>query len=158
MLPWRIVMADATTLNRILLDLYGLHQSDPDWLEKSLAVLTDDCEVVNIPLGATSHGPSGYARFIQAWVAAFPDSTVEITNLFSTDDQGVVEFIGRGTNTGPLLGPVGVIAATGRRAEVRFCNVQRFADGKVSSFHQYFDLMGLLQQLGVPPAMPSSPL
>ncbi|GAA4528200.1 hypothetical protein GCM10023096_64420 [Nonomuraea ferruginea] len=63
---WRKVMADATTLNRILLDLYGVHRSDPDWLEKSLAVLTDDCEVVNIPLGATFHGPSGYARFIQA--------------------------------------------------------------------------------------------
>lgn len=149
-------MTDATTLNRLLLDLYGVHGSDPDWLEKSLAVLTDDCEVVNVPLGATFRGPSGYAQFIQAWVTAFPDSTVEITNSFSTDDQGVVEFVGRGTHTGTLLAPAGAMAATGRRAELRFCNVQRFAAGKVSSFHQYFDLMGLLQQLRV--SAPASPL
>jgi len=145
-------MTDATTLNHILLDLYGVHPSDPDWLARSLAVLTDDCEVVNVPLGATFRGPSGYSRFIQAWTAAFPGSTIEITNSFATDDQGVVEFIGRGTHAGTLLGPAGTIAATGRRAEVRFCNVQRFAGGKVSSFHQYFDLMGLLRQLGVSPS------
>lgn len=147
---------DTTTLNRLLLDLYNTHQSDPAWLEKSLAVLTDDCEVIHIPLGSTFRGPSGYSQFIQAWVTAFPDSTVEITNLFSTDEQGIVEFLGRGTQTGALPGPAGAIAATGRQAEVRFCNVQRFTNGQISSFHQYFDLMGLLQQLGVLPS-PSSP-
>lgn len=152
-------MTDATALNRVLLELYNAHQTDPAWLEKSMALLTDDCEIVNMAFGSTFRGPSGYAQFIQAWVTAFPDSATEITNTFSTNSQGVVEFLGRGTHTGPLVGPTGVIPATGLQAELSFCNVQRFIDGKVSSFHQYWDLMGLLQQLRVlpPPSSPSPP-
>jgi len=81
----------------------------------------------------------------------FPDSTVELTNVFATEDQSVIEFTGRGTNTGPLHMPIGDIPPTGKYSEVRFCSVNRVVSGKVVSIHQYFDVMTMLQQLGLVP-------
>ncbi len=73
--------------------------------------------------------------------------------MFASEDQVVVEFIGRGTNTGPLHMPTGDIPATGRHLELSFCEVIQCRNGKIVNFHIYFDNMTLLQQLGLVPAM-----
>ena len=50
---------NTVTLVETLYDLYNSHQSDPAWLDKSLAFFAEDCEVIDIPSGATSRGPGG---------------------------------------------------------------------------------------------------
>ena len=112
-------------------DLYNDHQSDPAWLDKSLAAIAQDCEVFLVPLGMTLRGHDGYKQFMLGWAEAFPDSRTEITNLFATEDQAVVEFTGRGTNTGPLHMPTGDLPPTGRFVELRFCDVYRVSNGKI---------------------------
>ncbi len=144
---------DNVTLVRTVFDVYNTHESDPQWLEQSIASTAEDCELINVPLGITLVGPEGLKQFLLGWSTAFPDSRVEITNLFATEDQAVVEFIGRGTHTGPLQGPAGDIPATGRRVEIQFCYVYRIRNGKFVSLHAYYDAMGLMQQLGLIPAM-----
>jgi hypothetical protein len=72
--------------------------------------------------------------------------------MFATEDQFVLEFTGRGTNTGPLHLPTGDIPATGRWAELRLCDVAQIRNGKIVSFHTYYDIMTMLQQLGLVPA------
>src|SRR6266516_1754175 len=105
-------------LVRSLLDLYNSHQSDPAWLDKTLALVAEDCEVVDVPSGMTSRGPDGYKQVPLFFADAFPGSRVEIINLFATEDQAGVEFIGRGTNTGPLHLPTGDLPATSRSVEL----------------------------------------
>jgi predicted ester cyclase len=83
----------------------------------------------------------------------FPGSSTEITNAFATEDQVVIEFTGRGTNTGPLHMPTGDVPPTGRNTELRFCEVFQIKDRKIVSLHAYYDLMTMLQQLGLVPAM-----
>jgi steroid delta-isomerase-like uncharacterized protein len=138
-------------LARSLLDLYNSHQSDPAWLDKTVAALAEDCEVIDVPTGRTLRGPDGYRQINLFFAEGFPDSTTEITNVFATENQAIVEFTGRGTNSGPLHMPTGDIPPTGRYAELRFCQVWQIKGGKIVSQHIYYDLMTMLQQLGLAP-------
>ncbi len=36
-------------LARSLFDLYNSHQSDPAWLDKTVAALAEDCEIIDVP-------------------------------------------------------------------------------------------------------------
>jgi len=74
----------------------------------------------------------------------FPDSGIEIMNLFATEDQAVVEFIGRGTNTAPLHMPTGDVPPTGRAVEMRFCDVYRISNGKIVNYRSYYDGLGFI--------------
>ncbi len=135
-----------------LLDLYNNHQSDPAWLDKSVAAFAADSELIDVPTGRTLPGPEGYKQLVLFFAEAFPGSSVELTNAFATEDQAVIEFTGRGTNTGPLHMPTADIPPTGRYSELRFCGVNRIKSGKIVSSHNYYDVMTMLQQLGLVPA------
>ena len=144
---------DNEALVRSQLDLYNSHQSDPAWLDKRVAGLTEDCEITDVPSGRTYRGADGFKQISRFYKDGFPDHSIEITNVVATEDQVVVEFIGRGTNTGPLHMPTGDIPATGRYSELRFCEVIQCRNGNIDSFHIYYDNMTLLQNLGLAPAM-----
>lgn len=113
--------------------------------------LAQECEVVDVPSGATLRGPEGFKQILLGFSTAFPDSRVEVTNLSTTEDGAVVEFVGRGTHTGPLHTTGGDIPATGRPFEVHFCDVYKIKDGKIVRHSTYYDALSLLQQLGVIP-------
>jgi len=80
---------------------------------------------------------------------AFPDGTVEITNVIAAGDWVVVEFTNRGTNTGPLRSAVGEFPPTNRRIEVPYCSVMQIQNGKVMSGRDYYDARTILHQLGL---------
>jgi heme-degrading monooxygenase HmoA/limonene-1,2-epoxide hydrolase len=80
---------------------------------------------------------------------AFPDNRLEIIAIHADDRGGVHEGRATGTHTGTLRGPAGEIAATGRTADMRFTGVYEFEEGKITSFHLYFDQAELLSQLGL---------
>ena len=80
---------------------------------------------------------------------AFPDNQLEIIAIHADDRGGVHEGRATGTHTGTLRGPAGEIAPTGRTAQVDFCGVYEFEEGKITSFHLYFDQAEMLSQLGI---------
>jgi heme-degrading monooxygenase HmoA/predicted ester cyclase len=80
---------------------------------------------------------------------AFPDNRIEIIAIHADDRGGVHEGHATGTHTGPLRGPGGEIAATGKTAQVDFCEVYEFEEGKITSRHLYFDQAEMLAQLGI---------
>ena len=80
---------------------------------------------------------------------AFPDIRLQIIAIHADDRGGVHEGRATGTHTGTLRGSGGEIAPTGRRAEVNFCGVYEFEEGKITSFHLYFDQAEMLRQLGI---------
>ena len=144
---------DNVALVRSLVDLYNAHQSDPAWLEKSLAAFAADSTITEVPSRRTLPGADGYRQLLLFFAEAFPESHVELTNVFATEDQLALEFTGRGTNTGPLHMPTGDIPPTGRYSETQFSEVIQIRNGKIVSFHIYYDTMTLLQNLGLAPAM-----
>lgn len=44
-------------LARSQFDLYNSHQSDPAWLDKTVASFAEDCETIDVPTGRILHGP-----------------------------------------------------------------------------------------------------
>lgn len=104
---------------------------------------------LNVASGQEYHGPEEVKGYWQSWVDVFSDAKVEIERL-DADDQGmVVEFFGRGTHSGPLPTPSGPIAPTGKKIDMRFCEVIRMASDKIGSARLYFDMLTMLRQLGV---------
>jgi len=88
--------------------------------------------------------PLGYETMI--------DARVEVTHLFATEDRAVVECILRGTHSGPLHGPAGALPPSGRSMRLQACEVFQVSNGMIVSHHTYYDMLGLLQQLGALPA------
>ena len=87
---------------------HAFHQA---WAErnpdKGAAVIANDCEFVDVLRGESQRGPQGYRHDYERWRTAFPDGTVEITNVIAEDDWVVDEYTNSGTNTGPLRTAIG---------------------------------------------------
>ena len=83
------------------------------------------------------------------WNDAFPDNRLEVIAIHADDRGGVHEGRGIGTHTGTLRGGAGEIPATRRRVDLPFTGIYEFDEGKITSFHLYFDQAELLGQLGI---------
>jgi steroid delta-isomerase-like uncharacterized protein len=118
-------------------------------------MISPSSELRDVASGRTLVGPDGLREYWQAWYSAFSDGSAEVLNCVAADDNDgtvVTEFIGRGTQDGPLVGPDGQqVPPTGRHAEVRFCQVATVSDGQITGERLYYDMMTMLGQLGVMP-------
>jgi predicted ester cyclase len=66
----------------------------------------------------------------------------------------VVQWVGIGTQTGPLHTPSGAaLPATGQRATVPGTSILEIKDGKIVRNWVAFDMVTMLGQLGLLPAM-----
>lgn len=124
---------------------------------RAMDLVADDSSLVSVPLGLGFRGRDGYRTYLQGWATAFPDARTEVTSLAVAGDRAVVEFTGRGTQTGPLPSALGVIPPTGRRVEVAFCDVVELRGGRMLRTRSYFDAATMLGQLGVLPAAAGAP-
>src|SRR5215216_6652897 len=94
-----------------------------------------------IPTEQHLAGRAGYRALVAAWVIAFEDATVEVTDMIQLDDRTVrADFIGRGTHTGDLvLGENFIIPASGVRSDLRFRDTFTFRDGLIAHARFEFD-------------------
>ena len=146
-----MVAQENVALARSLFDLYNNRQSDPAWLEKSMAAFAADAEDIDVPSGTTLYGPDGHKRLVLFFAENFPDSRVELTNAFATEDQVTLECTQRWEDTGPLPLPTGALPSKRRSGELRCCFVFQIRNGKFVSFRQYYDMMTQMEQLGLVP-------
>ncbi|HET9983229.1 MAG TPA: ester cyclase family protein [Longimicrobiales bacterium] len=118
--------------------------------DREVAATTEDVDWTVVPLGARFRGHDGYRRFAETWATAFPDGHADVRSVTASGQRVVVEFVGRGTHTGPLPAPDGsILAPTGRPVEIALVDVFEFGpDGRVSAGREYFDLAGMMAQLG----------
>ena len=117
--------------------------------ERGAAVIAEDCRFEDVARGEQLSGRDGYRRDYQRWREAFPDGEVKITNVIVQNTWAVVEFVNRGTHTGPLHSSLGVFPPSGRRMEARYCSVMRVADGLVVEGRDYYDSATIARQLGL---------
>ncbi len=123
---------------------------DPD---RGAAVIAPDCGFEDVARGEAQIGPDGNRMDYHRWRAAFPDGEVKVVNVVTggdgPDGWAVVEFLNRGTQTGPLHSSLGEFLPTGRRMEVRYCSGMRVQDGKVVEGRDYYDSASIARQLGL---------
>jgi steroid delta-isomerase-like uncharacterized protein len=123
-----------------------IRQESTQDLEGLLAGMTKDCIcAVNIS-PKPFVGPKAVAdRYLQQW-RGFPDFTVRVKRIVAEGQNYVVtENEWRGTHRGPFFG----IPATGKKAKVNACVLWEFRGSRLRSETVYYDLAGVLSQLGV---------
>lgn len=127
-----------------------LHQrfSDND-LEGAAALADENIKVVGYGLGLNLEGREQFLNFMKARKRAFPDITLEHTNVVVQGDQVVMEFVATGTHLGPLMTPNGEIAATGKPITLHVVEIHTWKDGKLVNLVQYQDPTSPLRQIGV---------
>jgi steroid delta-isomerase-like uncharacterized protein len=98
-------------------------------------------------------GRDAVRKDIEAFIRAFPDLHPEIRNLVTNDDGSyALEVWMTGTHTGPLALPDGEVPATGRPIKSPMAVFGRCdADGRFVEERRYYDVLGMLTQLGVVP-------
>ena len=99
----------------------------------------DDLPVMNI---------EGALGVFGAFLAAFPDISRSVEDIFAEGDRVACRLVVRGTQTGEFMG----IPATNRTVEIQAMNVHRVEQGRTAEHWINSDGLGMLMQLGVIPA------
>jgi predicted ester cyclase len=84
------------------------------------------------------------------WLAAFPDTHMEVISWTAQDDRVILEAIVRMSHLGPLkFWVTDNLPATGKTIEFPICEVTHWKDGKLINIQAYFDRGRILKQLGI---------
>jgi predicted ester cyclase len=108
--------------------------------------------VVEAPGAPQLKGIEAFTQFAKAWEGGFPDGQLKMLNFVETGDLAIAEGTFSGTNTGSLTTPGGAIPPTGKRLQMKYCDLFRVREGKIVEHRVYFDQVEFLTQLGLMPA------
>jgi steroid delta-isomerase-like uncharacterized protein len=97
-------------------------------------------------------GREGTRQLFTMIQAAFPDMHWAAEDILAADDKVAARVRFTGTNDGEFMG----MPATGKSASVQVIDIIRFGDDGLAHEHWgVFDMMGLMQQLGLAPGAPA---
>jgi len=149
----RRIVAETRDNAAVVRDLFEAFNSHN--LDRAAAMVTEDFELIDFAAeGQTFRGPEGLRQWFQTFLTALPDARTELINVVAADEWVFSEHVGRGTHTGPLVGPSGELPPTGRAVELRIGEVYRIEDGKIALMRAYYDGATMMRQLGVFPPRP----
>lgn len=90
-------------------------------------------------------GPAAYRRQVERFLKGLPDLRFNIDETVSEKDKLVVAWTLTGTHSGELLG----IPATNKKISVSGITINQIADGKILESTVLWDVLSLMQQLGI---------
>lgn len=94
-------------------------------------------------------GLEALKQLTSSYFRAFPDLHITLEDMIAEGDKVMTRVSWRGTHKGEFIG----IPATGKQVTVTGMYEYRIADGKIAEWWDYSDDLGLMQQLGVVPAL-----
>jgi steroid delta-isomerase-like uncharacterized protein len=103
-------------------------------------------------LSGSSIGPEAYKRNVLAFLAGFPDLRWSIEDTIAEKDKVVACWTISGTHKGDYLG----IPATNKKVSVEGITIHNVAGGKIMDSYSNWDVLGMMQQLGVVPPLGQS--
>ncbi len=101
--------------------------------------------VIHEPVAGTPEDLKTVATMMRA---AFPDWHSTVEEMLVEGDRVVERWTGRGTHQGAFQGT----PPTGKQVAVPGVVFYRIRDGKITEFRGQFNMMSLMQQLGVIPS------
>ncbi len=129
------------------------HWIEDGWNKHNVAVIDETYapNVVqhdpNVPMPVTS--AEALKGYVSTYLAAFPDLHFSTEALIAEGENVVWRFVARGTHTGPLMN----FPPSGRSADVDGTVQFRFANGKIAEVWWLVKSLGMMQSIGVIPAM-----
>jgi hypothetical protein len=132
---------------------------DDSWNSQELTVFrkrhAKDC-IIRWPNQPPTHGIEAHEQEALAFFKTFPDQHLVNNPYKVMIGQGdwtctIAEFTG--TMKGPMTMADGtVIQPTNKSFKVDFCTVAHWQNGEIVEENLFYDLMGMLKQIGVLPA------
>jgi steroid delta-isomerase-like uncharacterized protein len=121
------------------------------WNQKNLAIVDElgAPDYISHNPTMTTHGLEQYKQLVTMYFSAFPDLHITIEDQVAEGDKVVTRWTAGGTQQGAFMG----IPPTGKQAVVTGITIDRFANSKAVETWNNSDDLGMLQQLGVIPAM-----
>ena len=118
-----------------------------DW-DRFGATMSEDC-VYDEP-GTQRHveGVDGIVEINRGWRETFPDAHGTIERAIAADGTATLEITWEGTQAGPLQTPEGELPPSNRHVTVKAAQVFDIEGDKIKEAHHYFDMAGMLQQIG----------
>lgn len=114
--------------------------------EQLAALFSDDCEFVSVASGVKFTGTASMLHGLREFAEAFPDWSVEVTNIVASGPYVVTEWKTTGTQEGVFRGE----SPTGIRFRRDGCSVAEVEDERIVRYRDYYDRATLLEQLGLP--------
>ena len=145
-----VVAQDATpgALPAPLADWVTSWEAQPLRAEPIAAAYTEDAVYEEVATGVVRAGQEEILGYLTDFFAAFSDAQAEVETVFVAAAQGAATWTFTGRYTGQLPGfPPG----TGQPITFRGASILELAGGAIARETQYFDVYGLLVQLGIVP-------
>jgi predicted ester cyclase len=111
--------------------------------------LSHSHRVTHRPVHGKMHGHAEHKSHPQSIQNAFSDVHITIDHLIAEGDMAAARLTIHAKHTGEFWG----IAPTGKEIKITGIHMYRIEDGKIAEAWSEEDLLGLLRQLGVMPAM-----
>ena len=108
------------------------------------------------PGGLERHGFAGWAEHYSVWHTASSDNVITVASVVGEGDRVMGEAIFTGTHDGVLRTFDGEVPPSGKSLRLRYVVSLQVAAGKIISHTLYYDRAGLMEQLGLLPAVPAA--
>ena len=118
----------------------------------ALAACHAEAGIVISPMGGVLEGRGEIERVYRQWFSAFPDVRMSMDNVLIDGNLAVEIARMSGTHTGDFFG----LAPTGRPLEAKLAMVMTFEDGLILEERRIYDFTGVLIQIGVLKAKPTT--
>lgn len=116
--------------------------------EAFASVYSTDAVVYDPQHPEAMRGREAIQKDAREFLQAFPDLEGKVVSAIHEGDRVAFEVVLQGTHKGELEMPTGSIAPTDRRVEIPMSIFARMNAQKIVEEHRYYDLAGILQQLG----------
>jgi steroid delta-isomerase-like uncharacterized protein len=100
-------------------------------------------------LSGSAVGPEAYKRQVTRFISAFPDLRFTVEDIVGEKEKLAVAWTISGTHKGEFMG----IPATNKKVSVDGITISHIVDAKIMDSYLSWDAWGMMQQLGVVPAL-----
>ena len=114
-------------------------------LDGAEELFSPDC-VTEAPTGSMKLDE--WRAYGQTFKDALPDARMEVDSVIESGNRVAVEARFVGTHEGPLATPQGTLPPSGNAINVPFGDFFTVVDGVIVEHHVYWDLVGMMAQLG----------
>jgi steroid delta-isomerase-like uncharacterized protein len=114
------------------------------------SLLADDFYEEELATQRRLEGADARVAAARSWKRAFPDEQGTITGVYTSGNTVAIELTWVGRQSGPMAMPDGQeLRPSNKGMTVKSVEVIEIEDDKVKALRHYFDLMTILQQIGV---------
>jgi steroid delta-isomerase-like uncharacterized protein len=146
---------DAGALPAPLAGWVAAWEAQPLAAEPAAAAYVEDAVYEEVATGVIRTGHGEILAYLTDFFAAFADASAKVEVAFAVGEHGAATWTFTGNYTGQLPGfPPG----TGQPITFRGASMLDLRDGMILRETQFFDVYGLLVQLGIVPAPVGTPV